>query len=74
MAQTVINKSFVILDIMLSGAFVCQMKMPYCPLFPLNWNDVNKFVVGKRPSLKGKKFNIEFSNAAPLFRSDAKIG
>ena len=74
MDNTVIKKNVVILDIMRNGSFVCQMKMPYCPLFPLDFNEVKKFVTDKKPSLRGTKFNIEFSSAAPLLGSDTNIG
>ena len=74
MKNTVLAKSVILIDVMLNGSFVCQMKMPYCPLFPLNFNEAKKFVTDKKPSLRGKKFNLEFSTAAPLLRSDTNIG
>jgi hypothetical protein len=73
MANTVIQKNVLVLDIMLNGSFICQMKMPHCPLFPVDEREVNKFVTDRKPSLKGKAFKVEFSNAAPLFRGDANV-
>ena len=74
MANTVLQKSVIVLDIMLNGSFVCQMKMPYCPLFPLDEREVYRFVTEKKPSLSNKPFKAIPSNAAPLFRGDANIG
>ena len=71
--KNVLEKKMLTLDIMLNGMFVCQMKMPHCPLFPLDEKEVSKFVTDKRPSLKGKPFNIEFSNATPLFKTDTNV-
>lgn len=45
-----------IFDVMLNGRFVCR----YCPLFPITPEDIAKFVEEKRPSLKGKNYNIAF--------------
>ena len=70
---TVLKKDILVLDVMLNGMFVCQMQMPYCPLFPPKKKEVSKFVTDKRPSLKGKPFNIEFSNAKPLFKNDSNV-
>lgn len=50
------------LDIMIKDRFVCQLTYEYCPLFPIEEKDVIDFVLKKRPSLKRKKFTIEFSN------------
>ena len=48
------------LDIMLYGRFVCTLKFKYCPLFPIDYNELLDFVVEKRPTLKGKPFRIMF--------------
>lgn len=48
------------LDIMLHGRFVCTLKYMYCPLFMINYDDLLKFVLDKRPTLKGKPFRIMF--------------
>lgn len=48
------------LDIMLNGRFVCTLKYKYCPLFLINYVDLEKFVLSKRPSLRGKPFEIMF--------------
>ena len=49
-----------IFDVMLNGRFVCTMKYRYCPLFAITPEDIAKFVEEKRPSLKGKNYNIAF--------------
>ena len=52
-------KTFVF-DVMLNGRFVCTLKYKYCPLFPIDAEDLTKFVLKKRPTLKGKDFRIVF--------------
>lgn len=47
-------------DVMLNGRFVCSLKYQYCSLFPITEEELSKFVESKRPSLKGKKYNIAF--------------
>ena len=49
-----------IFNIMLNGIFVCTLKYKYCPLFPIDAEDLTKFVLKKRPTLKGKDFRIVF--------------
>ena len=49
-----------VFDVMLKGRFVCTLRMKYCPLFPLTVDEICEFVESKRPTLKGKKYNIEF--------------
>lgn len=48
------------LDIMLNDRFVCTLKYMYCPLFAIRYEELIKFVLDKRPSLKGKPFRIMF--------------
>ena len=52
-------KTFVF-DVMLNGRFVCTLKYKYCALFPIDFQDLTKFVLKKRPTLKGKDFRIAF--------------
>lgn len=52
----------VYLDIMLRDLFVCQLTYRYCPLFPIESEELRKFVLEKRPTLRNKKFTIAFSN------------
>ena len=61
----------VLLDIMLGGKFICQLKydgMPFPELIDgkvvpvYDSEDLEKFVFEKRPSLRGKDIRIEFSN------------
>ena len=47
-------------DIMLNGRFVCTLKYKYCALFPIDFEDLKKFILSKRPSLKGKDYRIAF--------------
>ena len=49
-----------IFDVMLNGRFVCTLKYSFCPLSPITPEEIAKFVESKRPSLKGKKYNIAF--------------
>lgn len=52
-------KTFVF-DVMLNGRFVCTLKHKYCPLFPIDAEDLTMFVLKNRPTLKGKDFRIVF--------------
>ena len=52
-------KTFVF-DVMLNGRFICTLKYKYCALFPIDFEDLTKFVLKKRPTLKGKDFRIAF--------------
>lgn len=45
-------------DVMLRDRFVCTMKYRYCPLFPLEIDELKKFIEDKHPSLKGKDYTI----------------
>lgn len=49
-----------IFDIMLNGRFVCTLRYKYSPLFPIDVNELNDFIVSKRPTLENKPFNIVF--------------
>lgn len=40
--------------------FVFDVKYKYCALFPIDFEDLEKFVLKKRPTLKGKDFRIAF--------------
>ena len=48
------------LDIMLNDRFVSTLKYMYCPLFVIRKEELLKFVLDKRPSLKGKPFRLMF--------------
>ena len=52
-------KTFVF-DVMLDGRFICTLKYKYCALFPIDFEDLEKFVLQKRPTLKGKDFRMAF--------------
>lgn len=45
-------------DIMLNGRFICTLRYKYCALFPIDSEDLKKFILSKRPSLKGKDYKI----------------
>ncbi|MFR4399214.1 MAG: hypothetical protein ACLT4A_11665 [Anaerobutyricum soehngenii] len=49
-----------IFDVMLNGRFICTLKYKYCALFPIDFEKLEKFVLLKRPTLKGKDFRIAF--------------
>lgn len=52
----------ILIDVMEKGTFLCQVRYPYCPLWPLDVKEVRKYIEDKRPSLKGRKFQIYQSN------------
>ena len=54
--------SIIYLDIMMGGRFVRQIPYEYCPLFPIDSDEVKDYVEKKCPSLCGKRFNINFYN------------
>ena len=43
---------------MLNGRFICTLFYKYCPL--IDSEELVKFVLEKRPTLKGKPFRIAF--------------
>ena len=47
-------------DIMLNGRFICTLKYKYNSIFPIELEELEKFVFSKRPTLKGKDFRIKF--------------
>lgn len=49
-----------IFDVMLKGRYVCTLKYRYCPLWPIEEKELTDFVESKRPTLKGKPYNIAF--------------
>ena len=49
-----------IFDVMFDGRFVCTLKYKYCALFPIDFEDLEKFVLQKSPTLKDKDFRIVF--------------
>lgn len=58
-------KNFVF-DIMLNGKYICTLKYKYCALFPIDLEDLKKFILNKRPSLKGKDYRIAFQLKIPI--------
>lgn len=52
-------KTFVF-DVMLNGRIICTLKYKYCALFPIDFEELEKFVLLKRPTLRGKNFRIAF--------------
>lgn len=49
-----------IFDVMLDGRFVRTFRYQYCPLFPIDEQELEKFVTDRLPTLKGKDFKIVF--------------
>ena len=49
-----------IFDVMLNGRFICTLKYEYSPLFPIDFEELKKFILSKKPSLKGKGYRIAF--------------
>lgn len=49
-----------VFDVMLKGRFICTLRYKYCPLFPVKDTELISFVEQKRPTLKGKPYNICF--------------
>ena len=49
-----------VFDVMLNGRFICTLKYKYCELFQIDFEDLTKFVLKKRPTLKDKNFRIMF--------------
>lgn len=47
-----------VFDVMLNGRFICTLKYKYCQLFPIDFEDLKKFILSKKPSLKGKDYRI----------------
>lgn len=45
-------------DIMLNGRFVCTLRYKYRTLFPIDLEDLEKFILNKKPFLKGKDYRI----------------
>lgn len=46
-------KSFVF-DVMLNGRFVCTLKYKYCALFPIDFEDLTKFIPQKETYFERK--------------------
>ena len=49
-----------VFDVMLDGRFICTLKYKYCALFPIDFEELEKFALLKRPTLRGKDFRIVF--------------
>lgn len=49
---------FIHFDIMQEGRYLCTMHMPHCGAFKVDMLEVVQYVEDKRPSLKGKDYNI----------------
>lgn len=49
-------------DVMLRDRFVCTLKYRYCPLFPLDLKDLERFALSKRPTLRGQQYRIVLCN------------
>lgn len=49
-------------DVMLGDRYVFTLRYKFCPAFKIDFNDVYKKVIEKRPSLKDKHFTIVCDN------------
>ena len=49
-----------VFDVMLNGRFVSTLRYKYCPLFPIDFDELKEFILSKRPTLKGKDYRIMF--------------
>lgn len=49
-----------VFDVMLNGRFVCTLKYKYRALFPIDFEELKKFILKKRPTLIGKDYRIAF--------------
>lgn len=58
--QKLINYENTGFDVMLDGRFVHTFRYQYCPLFPIDEQELEKFVTDRLPTLKGKDFKIVF--------------
>mgnify|MGYP006983600164 CR=1 FL=1 len=47
-----------VFDIMLKGRFVCTLRYEYCALFPIDLDELTKFILSKRPTLRNQPYNI----------------
>ena len=47
-------------DVMLGDRYVCTLHYKYCPLFPIDTDELHEFVVNKKPTLRNKEFRILF--------------
>lgn len=45
-------------DVMLGDRWQCTLTYEYCPLFPLDEQDLRKFIEEQRPTLKNKPYKI----------------
>mgnify|MGYP006874329338 FL=1 len=45
-------------DVMLGGRWQCTLTYRYCPLFPLDIEDIRRFIEEQRPTLKNKPYKI----------------
>lgn len=48
------------IDVMLRDRFVCTLRYKFLACFPIDLEDREKFVEEKRPSLKGKPYQLFF--------------
>ena len=49
-------------DVMLGDRYVCTLKYKYCPLFPIDPDELQEFVISKRPTLRGEEIQDSVLN------------
>ena len=47
-------------DVMLGDRWQCTLTYEYCLLFPIDEQDLRKFIEEQRPTLKNKPYRIAF--------------
>lgn len=56
------GNKIIYLDVMVGDRFYCQIPMEYSPLFPIDIEAAERYVLKKKPYLRGTDFTIGFSN------------
>lgn len=41
-------------DVMMDDKFICEISIKYCPLFPIEENEITTEILRKRPTLRNK--------------------
>lgn len=44
-----------VFDVMINGRFVCTLHYRYCPASPIKVEELEAFVISKRPTLRNKR-------------------
>ena len=52
----------IVFDVMLNGRFITQVSYKWCPAFPIDFEEILRKIISKRPSLKGKHIELFETN------------